>query len=134
VRTIFAAALLVGSLVAAALGDEAPCLPSVSRGAVHRCALDGGVIRQRSYFRRHAERVEDDLLHLNPPYTLESMRNRDAWLRFGGVGGPSASALGAALFSGAVVGSAHGPLRLRRVHIGPAILDGGLGAGFSGRL
>jgi hypothetical protein len=135
VRTILAAALLAGSLAAPALGNEAPCLPSVSRGAYHRCALDGGAIRLRSYFRRHAARVEDDLLHFNASYTLESMRDRDAWLRFGSVGGPGASALGAALFSGAVVGSAHGPLRMRAVHIGPAIFDGGgMGAGFGGRL
>ena len=134
------AVTLVGSLIAPAVGDAAPCLPSIARGAYQRCALDGGTIRLRSYFRRHAERVEDELLHLNAPFTLEALRDRDGWLRFGTVGGEGAAAIGAGIFSAAVVGSAHTPRVLRPLfdhplHVGPAIFDGGgMGAGFGGKL
>lgn len=115
-------------------------MPSVARGAYQHCTVDGGTIRLRSYFRRHAARVEDDLLHFNTAYTLESMRDRDGWLRFGSAGGTGAASLGAAILSAAVVASAHAPRRLRPLfdrplHFGPAIFDGGgMGAGFGGRM
>lgn len=128
------AALLVVAL-ATLPAAASPCLPTVARGAWRRCELDAGAMRLHSYFQRHANRVADDMLHFNRSYTLESMRERDEWLRFGTVGGPTAAAIGANLFSGAVVTSAHGPRQLRALHLGPAIFDGGgMGAGFGGRL
>jgi hypothetical protein len=71
---------------------------------------------------------------------LESLRQRDALLLPAGRA-PSAQAagLGAAMLGAAVIFAAHAPARLRplvdgRVHVGPALLDGGgMGAGIGGR-
>jgi hypothetical protein len=130
-----AAAAIIIATLAASSARATPCLPAVARGAWQYCAFDGGSIRTHSYFERHAARVEGDLLRFHRAHTLESMRARDQWLRFGSVGGTGAALTGANLFSGAVVTSAHGPRQLRLLHLGPAIFEGGgMGVGFGGKL
>jgi len=98
-------------------------------------------LRQPSYFEQHSARVERDLLLFHHGYTLETMRERDALELYGQTPGSSTStALGVGLFSAVVVSSAHTPRALqfafdRRLHLGPAVFDGGgMGAGFGGHM
>lgn len=143
------AALLAVTLTRAAYADPhgqlraaAPCPSAVSTGASMRCdLLPPTPWRTESYFESHAARVERDLLTFQKGYTLEQMRERDAFLLYGSpVGGASATLGGVGIFSAIVVSAAHAPTPLRalfdhRLHVGPALFDGGgMGAGFGGRL
>lgn len=126
-----------------------PCM-AVSSGADFRCALDGdGRFRRapsplwpapRTYVAYHSARVERDMLVFEHSYTLEHMRERDRLLLYNPPrGGDGAALLGAGLFSVAVVSAAHAPRPLRvlfdrRLHFGPAVFDGGMGAAFGGDL
>lgn len=92
-----------------------------------------------TYFQEHSARVTHDILTFQHGYTLETMRERDALLLYGGTPGTAQStARGIGVFSTAVVSAAHAPLPLRfafdhRIHLGPAIFDGGgMGAGLGG--
>jgi hypothetical protein len=119
-----------------------PCAPVRATGAELRCSLVGTRLpRPASYFEQHALRVEHDLLHFNAPYTLAQLRDRDRLRLYGPTaGGPGSIAAGIGLFGGVVLGAAHAPgaariLYDRRVHLGPAIFDGGgMGAGVGGTL
>jgi len=80
-------------------------------------------------------------MHFNQPYTLSQMRDRDTLLLYGPPAGNATSvAAGIALFSTVVVAAAHAPAPLRvlfdrRLHVGPALFDGGgMGAGVAGQL
>jgi hypothetical protein len=120
----------------------APCGPIESNGASLACRLDDSRLpHPTSYFEQHAALVAHDLMHFNQPYTLQQMRDRDTLLLYGpAAGGATSVASGIALFSTVVVGAAHAPapLRLlfdRRMHLGPALFDGGgMGAGVGGHL
>jgi hypothetical protein len=97
-------------------------------------------LRPPSYFERHSARVERNMHFFHHGYTLDTMRDRDALQLYGATPGSNTStALGIGLFSGVVVTAAHTPPILRfafdrSLHVGPAIFDGGMGAGFGGRL
>jgi hypothetical protein len=100
--------------------------------------------REPSYVEEHSQRVARALLHFDQSERMaapiDAMRERDR-LRLYGVtpGSPGANGFGAALFSATIVAAAHAPRPLRRIfdgrlHIGPAILDGGAtGAGAGAR-
>jgi hypothetical protein len=158
VRSIVVLLLLASAAVARAERPSllperlsaAPCLPAVSNGADFGCVLDGSG-RPRlepsalwpapeTYFAHHSARVEHDLMIFTGGYTLEHMRARDTLLLYGGpAGGARASLLGFGLFSAAIVASAHVPNPVRLLfdgdlHFGPAVFDGGVGAGFGGKL
>ena len=97
-------------------------------------------LRRPSYFEQHSARVERNMHFFTSGYTLDAMRERDALELYGATPGNNLStALGIGLFSGVVVSAAHTPPFLRfaydrSLHIGPAIFDSGMGAGFGGRL
>jgi hypothetical protein len=97
-------------------------------------------LRQPSYFEQHSARVEHDLLWFHHGFTLDKMRERDQLELYGATPGSSSStALGIGTFSVVVVAATHTPRALRfafdrSLHVGPAIFDGGLGAGFGGRM
>jgi hypothetical protein len=97
-------------------------------------------LRPPSYFEQHSARVERDIHVFQQGYTLAMMRDRDTLQLYGVTPGNNMStALGIGLFSSIVVSTAHTPdfLRFafdRSLHVGPAIFDGGMGAGFGGRL
>ena len=159
VRSIVAV-LLVAACAALARADgltllperlrASPCLPMVTTGADLRCDLDAGGRplpdpsplwpAPETYFAHHYARVEHDLVIFSDGYSLEEMRARDRLLLYGGpVGGSRATLFGFGVFSAAMVASAHAPGPLRRLfdgslHVGPAIFDNGMGAGFGGRL
>ena len=156
---MFVAALLASSVAHAAppeLAHEqlesAACLPAVANGAALQCNLDGrGRPGQssltspspppQSYFDSHAARVERNLLIFQNGYTIDQMRQRDTFLLYGRpAGGPAATVGGIGVFSAVVVSVAHAPTPLRplfdrRLHVGPAVFDGGgMGAGIGGGL
>jgi hypothetical protein len=97
-------------------------------------------LRQPSYFERHSARVERNMHFFHHGYTLATMRDRDTLQLYGATpGNHTSTALGIGMFSAIVVGAAHTPPFLRfafdrSLHVGPAIFDGGMGAGFGGRL
>jgi hypothetical protein len=97
-------------------------------------------LRPPSYFERHSARVERNMLFFNSGYTLATMRDRDTLELYGSTPGNNTSTtLGIGVFSAIVVSAAHTPPFLRfaydrSLHVGPAIFDGGMGAGFGGRL
>jgi len=97
--------------------------------------------RPLTYFEEHSARVTHDLLLFQHSYTLDTMRARDTLELYGPTPGtPTSTALGIGAFAGVVVSSAHTPRALRfafdgKLHVGPAIFDGGgMGAGFGGRM
>jgi len=97
-------------------------------------------LRRPSYFEQHSARVERTMHFFNSGYTLDTMRDRDTLELYGATPGNSTSTvLGIGMFSAFVVSAAHTPPFLRfaydrSLHIGPAIFDSGMGAGFGGRL
>jgi hypothetical protein len=95
------------------------------------------LVRPPTYIEQHSARVERDILKFDDGYTLERMRERDQLSLYGSTPGTVGGAmLGAAVFSTAVFGAAHSPVRFafdHTWHLGPAIFDGGgMGAGFGG--
>lgn len=80
-----------------------------------------------------ARTVEEDQNH------VQEMRESDALLLPGGRASMESGAMGSAVMGAAIVLAAHAPDRLRplvdgRVHVGPALFDGGgMGAGLGGR-
>jgi hypothetical protein len=103
--------------------------------------------RRRSYVEQKNEQVMRAFLTFrvardvaDEQNGLQLMRDRDELLLpAGGVPQGRSGAYGAAMLGAAVVLSAHAPAPLRpifdaRVHVGPAIFDGGgMGAGVGGR-
>jgi hypothetical protein len=93
-----------------------------------------------SYFSEHERRVERATIVYQRDHTLDELRDRDRLELYGVQPGRGrAATLGAAMFGGMVVMSAHAPPPLRplfdaRLHLGPALFDGGgLGAAAGGR-
>jgi hypothetical protein len=81
------------------------------------------------------------MLFFQHSYSLADMRDRDTLRLYGATpGGAGAVGGGIALFGGVVVSAAHAPGAVRvlfdhRLHVGPALFDGGgMGAGVGGRL
>jgi hypothetical protein len=163
VRPLVAAAIVLASSLPALARAESPrLLPdrltaspcmTVSNGADLACALDAtGAFRPapsplwpapESYVATRSARVERDILKFFDSYSLESMRARDRLLLYGDpytLHGTTDTLYGVGVFSAVVVGAAHAPRPLRflfdrRLHVGPAIFDGGgMGAGFGGHL
>ena len=111
-------------------------------GAELRC---GGAAprraRQVSYFEAHEQLVMRDMISFNHSYTLDYLRDRDLLRLYGPTPGSTGGvADGIALFSTVVVAAAHLPGRARvlfdhRVHVGPALFEGGgMGAGIGARM
>jgi hypothetical protein len=134
-----------GAAVAAVATDlrlRPAAAPARSGGADLTVTLDTQRSRRApSFFQEHAARVDRAFLSFLHGHTLEDLRQRDQLRLYGPpVGGVGAAANGAAIFTSAIITTAHAPRPLRvlfgrRLHFGPAIFDqGGMGAGFGGAL
>ena len=98
-----------------------------------------------SYFEQKSAQVFASFLSFKSAHTVEQdqnrvqeMRDRDALLLPGGRSSMQSGAMGSMVMGAAVVFAAHAPAKLRplvdgRVHVGPALFDGGgMGAGIGG--
>ncbi len=128
---------------AGARGDELPVRPPPVRSApawLIAPQLPQPSPRKPSYVEQRSTRVERHILLFHSGFTLDAMRERDTLQLYGQTPGTTtATVLGVGVFSGVVVGVAHTPPFLRfafdrELHLGPAIFDSGMGAGFGGRL
>jgi hypothetical protein len=98
-----------------------------------------------SYFEQKSAQVFAAFLAFKPAHTVEEEQNRvqqarehDELLLPGGRASMQSGAMGSMVMGAAVVFAAHAPAKLRplvagRVHLGPALFDGGgMGAGIGG--